>query len=74
MTPASLPCRVTLPKAAMISAAHLQAALDASRAVISLWRKHGGFPRSHRDKRGAFTMTDDVQRWCEAHGSIVTRK
>ena len=73
MRPVSLPKSVTLPKAAMIDAPHLQTVLGASRAVICLWRHHSGFPVSHREGRCAWTFCDDVAQWCENHGSKVVR-
>lgn len=71
MRPVSLPETVTLPKTVMIDAPHLRTVLGASRAVICLWRRHAGFPVSHREGRGAWTLCDDVARWCEKHGSTV---
>ena len=73
MRPVSLPKTVMLPKAAMIDAPHLRTVLGASRAVICLWRRYAGFPVSHREGRRAWTLCDDVARWCQNHGSKVVR-
>ena len=73
MRPTSVPNVVALPKAAMIDAAHLRIALGASRALICLWRRQAAFPASYREGLRTWTLTDDVRRWCENHGSRVVR-
>lgn len=69
-----LPPRVTLPTAPMMSGWHVRDALSASKQVISLWRKHRGFPRYHREGRDFFTSTDAIADWLEARGVKVVRQ
>lgn len=67
-----MPQTVRLPAdAVMIDAAHLRAALGASRAKLSLWRQEHGFPPSYRDGRRGWTFTAAVAEWCRANGCEV---
>lgn len=73
MRPIRLAPSVTLPKAAMIDAPHLQMALGVSRALICLWRRERAFPVGHREGKQSWTFTNDVQRWCEGYRCKVIR-
>ena len=69
-----LPSRVTLPAAPMIASWHLRDALGISKQVLSLWRKHHGFPGYHREGRDCFTPTDAVAHWLCERGLKVVRR
>lgn len=71
--PVILPARVILPAVTAVDGLTLRIALgNASRAVLSVWRREYGFPASTQGRKTYWTRTADVAAWCEAHGAAVT--
>jgi hypothetical protein len=61
--PQKLPSQITLRPIAVMDAAAVREALNASRANIHLWRKLASFPRGLRHGNDVLINTADLASW-----------
>lgn len=67
----TLPKTIVLPTGETIEAGELQSSLAVSRAVIHLWRKRHGFPRSMRVGRNFTVRTQELAVWLNENGAAI---